>query len=121
MAMVFAFLFYNYSWMEVLLNSYFMLEGYIIWTLLEYLIHRFDFHHNMYATHLFKGADMHHCFPNLPESLSISVGSVNSKLAVFVAVLYFLAEPMEIALLLVGMLCGLLLYNIIHYNCHLGR
>ncbi len=47
MVLALGFLFYNYELMDILVNSYFTVLGYIWWALLEYLIHRFRLHHDM--------------------------------------------------------------------------
>ncbi len=94
--------------------------GFLMWTLGEYLTHRFDFHHNMFSSKKFKGSDIHHCFPTVPESLSISVGSVTPKLILIFGTLYFLLDTIELVQTIIGGISGIMFYNIFHYYTHYG-
>jgi 4-hydroxysphinganine ceramide fatty acyl 2-hydroxylase len=120
MVALIVFLGINYTFIEVLMTSHFTLLGFLVWSLIEYVIHKLDFHHNIFETKKFKGADLHHCFPTLPDTLSVSINSVTPKLLLFIVVFYFIIQPIEIALMLMGVVFGLLFYNIIHYNAHYG-
>jgi sterol desaturase/sphingolipid hydroxylase (fatty acid hydroxylase superfamily) len=118
MAVALGFLFYNYTLIDILKNFYFTIFGYIIWCFLEYIVHRYKLHHNMLKTRKINGGDMHHIFPNHPGALSI--GDVNPYLPILLSPLYFIITPVQLTLIFVGVISGLLFYNIIHYNCHLG-
>lgn len=117
---ILAYLVSCHSFEESLSSAHYMVIGYILYAFLEYLYHRFDLHQNMMVTKQFKAADLHHCFPNLPELLSITMGTVNPFLIFLAIPSYFLLEPVKIAMLMAGLILGVISYNFLHYMCHLG-
>jgi sterol desaturase/sphingolipid hydroxylase (fatty acid hydroxylase superfamily) len=99
--------------------------GLLLWTLLEYLLHRFVFH--------FTGADgrpprwqfhvhgVHHEFPGDRDRLVMPpAASVPAAILVFVGAR--LALPGAVALPLVaGVVTGYLAYDFLHWRAHAGR
>lgn len=97
--------------------------GIACWTLLEYLLHRFVFHHTprsprqMFLGYLFHG--VHHAFPEdrlrwtIPLVTSLPVAAVLTAAAV-------LAFGAAGALLMAGVLLGYLAYDLVHYAIHQG-
>ena len=94
--------------------------GFLMWTLGEYLTHRFDFHHNMFSSKKFKGSDIHHCFPTVPQSIALSVDEVALRLLAFFAISYIFFDLLQAIFMLLGILSGIILYNILHYCAHYG-
>jgi dihydroceramide fatty acyl 2-hydroxylase len=100
-----------------------VLSGLVCWSLIEYLLHRFVFHHTpstprqMFLGYLFHGA--HHAFPDdrlrwtvpLVTSLPVAAVLTTAALLVFGAA----GGP-----LMTGVLLGYLAYDLVHYAIHLG-
>jgi dihydroceramide fatty acyl 2-hydroxylase len=97
--------------------------GLASWTLIEYLLHRFVFHHTprsprqMFLGYLFHGA--HHAFPEdrarwtVPLITSLPVTAVLASLSFFA--LGAAGGPF-----MAGILLGYLAYDLIHYTIHQG-
>jgi sterol desaturase/sphingolipid hydroxylase (fatty acid hydroxylase superfamily) len=74
----------------------------------------------MLVTKQFKGSDLHHCFPTLPETIAVSVISVAPKIILVCGAFYFFMEPLELSLMVIGTIFGVLFYNLFHYYSHFG-
>ncbi|REJ83729.1 MAG: fatty acid hydroxylase [Bacteroidetes bacterium] len=100
----------------------FFMTGLVVWTLTEYLLHRFVFHwlppgkigERMHF--IFHG--VHHDYPNDSKRL-VMVPTVSIPLA---ALFYFLFRwligPQLVAPFFSGFLCGYLFYDMVHYAIH---
>jgi sterol desaturase/sphingolipid hydroxylase (fatty acid hydroxylase superfamily) len=96
--------------------------GLFVWTLAEYVMHRFIFHYEptsnfgKYMHFMMHG--VHHDYPNdskrlvLPPSMSIPLA------AAFFALYYVLLGPTYVYPFFAGFLVGYMLYDEIHYATH---
>lgn len=98
------------------------IAGLFIWTLTEYLLHRFAFHYEPksawgkrmhYLTH-----GVHHAYPNDTKRL-VMVPSVSIPLALlFYGLFYLLMGPYYVAPFFAGFIFGYICYDEIHYATH---
>jgi sterol desaturase/sphingolipid hydroxylase (fatty acid hydroxylase superfamily) len=103
------------------------LAGLFLWTLAEYAVHRFVFHHKPAGPaqerifFLFHG--IHHAQPQVKTRLVLPFG-VSIPLAVIFFVLFYLVlavllrSPQWVAPLMSGFLIGYLVYDLTHYATH---
>ena len=121
---VFFFLYRSFFVFEVpVLNVilYFII-GLFIWTLTEYLLHRFIFHFPAKSKFgkrihfIFHG--VHHDYPNDTKRL-VMPPSVSVPLAViFYILFYYVFGPVDVSSFYAGFIVGYLFYDITHYAIH---
>ncbi len=112
------------SWLQILVG---MLLGVFIWTLTEYLVHRFVFHHHAQTPGLqkifFMFHGVHHYQPQCKTRL-VMPPAVSIPMAVlFYGIFYmvvgrFLGAPSWVPELFAGFILGYLVYDMIHYATH---
>jgi sterol desaturase/sphingolipid hydroxylase (fatty acid hydroxylase superfamily) len=101
------------------------LGGLLIWTLLEYVIHKVGFHHptrspGWLAVQASHGS--HHEDPTDPLRIVAQLTtSLPVALLVFAALCLAFWDPKPAALVMVGVMIGYLAYEVIHFRIHLGR
>jgi sterol desaturase/sphingolipid hydroxylase (fatty acid hydroxylase superfamily) len=101
--------------------------GLLVWTITEYLLHRFVFHYHPKTTvgkrvfWIFHG--VHHDYPNdkmrlvMPPSVSLPLGTVFFFL--FRWIFSYTAQPLEhLYAFFPGFLTGYLIYDMTHYALH---
>ena len=96
--------------------------GLVIWTLTEYVLHRFVFHYNAKSKFgkrlhfMFHG--VHHDYPNdskrlvMPPSVSIPLATL------FFLLFYYLLGEIMVYPFFIGFIGGYLFYDITHYAIH---
>lgn len=95
--------------------------GFIFWTLLEYILHRFAFHYNAKTNFgkrvifLFHG--IHHDSPTDATRLVMPL-SVSAPLAFIVASIFYVFIGKHAFAAFAGLGLGYLLYDGIHFACH---
>ena len=97
------------------------LVGWLIWTLLEYVIHRFVFHYQPKsrlgkALH-FVVHGVHHDYPNDASRL-VMPPVVSLPLAVFFYVLFVLVFGRFFSPIMAGLTSGYIFYDSLHYATH---
>lgn len=100
----------------------FLLGGIFIWTLTEYMLHRFVFHYvpkSQFGQRIhFLTHGVHHDYPNDSKRL-VMPPSVSIPLAlVFYGLFRFLAGPSFVLPFFAGFLFGYICYDEIHYATH---
>lgn len=110
---------YHVAWYEIL--GLFSL-GVVVWTLAEYVLHRFIFHLKPKSKFgerihfLFHG--VHHDYPNDSKRL-VMVPSISIPLAlVFYGLFYLILGKALVAPFFVGFVIGYLAYDMTHYAVH---
>ncbi len=104
-----------------------LLIGLFLWTLAEYTLHRFLFHHKPTSPRqeriffLFHG--VHHAQPQVKTRLVMPLPVSIPMAALFYGVYYFivgvlLGAPGWVAPLMAGFLIGYLIYDLTHYATH---
>ena len=98
------------------------LSGLFVWTLTEYLLHRFVFHYepsSQWGKRLhFLTHGVHHDYPNDSKRL-VMPPSVSIPLALlFFVVFYAAAGPLAVAPFFAGFIFGYICYDEIHYATH---
>jgi 4-hydroxysphinganine ceramide fatty acyl 2-hydroxylase len=97
------------------------LSGLVLWTLFEYLMHRFIFHfypNGPFQTRLqFTMHGVHHQYPNDKDRLVMPV-SVSIPIAVLMYLLFHSVLAEDAFGFFSGFLCGYLAYDMIHYSIH---
>lgn len=98
------------------------LTGILLWTFLEYVLHRWLFHHQPKSDTLkvffFLTHGYHHEFPDDPMRL-VAPPLMYWSLATFFAAVFFLVfGPVWWAPLYAGMIGGYLFYDSVHYYVH---
>ncbi len=121
---IFFFLYRTVAVLELELSSIILLFilGLFIWTLTEYLLHRFVFHFNAKSEFgkkihfMFHG--VHHDYPNdsrrlvMPPAVSIPLALL------FYFLFYFILGEDKLGAFFAGFLTGYLFYDITHYAIH---
>ena len=107
--------------LSVLLIVALFLVGWLIWTLLEYVIHRFLFHYQPKSRpgkvlH-FVVHGVHHDYPNDASRL-VMPPVVSLPLAVFFYVLFALVFGRFFSPIIAGLISGYLFYDSLHYATH---
>lgn len=104
--------------------SIFMLEfifGILLWTLLEYLIHRFIFHYDGKNNHIKKFSSLvhgtHHAYPNDFTRL-VSPPLILIPFLALLSISYFLIFGKHFLSIFTGTFLGYLFYDFIHYSLH---
>jgi sterol desaturase/sphingolipid hydroxylase (fatty acid hydroxylase superfamily) len=96
----------------------FVVGGGLLWTLVEYLIHRFVLHGT--ATHVASLHDQHHAWPRAPMGTPTWLGAAAIAAIVFVSA--SLGAPFEVTLSLAGgLMAGFLWHGLVHRAIHHGR
>ncbi|XP_061577143.1 fatty acid 2-hydroxylase [Cololabis saira] len=104
----------------------FFMLGWILWSFIEYCIHRFVFHmkppaHNYYLIMLhFLLHGQHHKSPFDGSRLVFPPGIAAIVVGVFYAVLRNMLPEILAASVFAGGLCGYVVYDMIHYYLHYG-
>jgi len=104
--------------------------GWFVWTLVEYLMHRFFFHHHPKTENLkrvfFLVHGVHHAQPLcrtrlvMPPAISIPLG--DTFYAVFHLVFdVVLGRPLWLAPVFGGFVVGYIVYDMMHYSLHHAR
>ncbi|XP_077568261.1 fatty acid 2-hydroxylase-like [Stigmatopora nigra] len=116
----FSFMVHKYSF------PLFFMMGWLLWSFLEYCIHRFVFHmkppaHNYYLITLhFLLHGQHHKSPFDGSRLVFPPGLASFVVGTFYAILNCLLPEMVSLSMFVGGLCGYVVYDMIHYYLHYG-
>jgi len=110
------------SHLDVLSVIGFYIGGIIVWTLLEYVLHRFVFHAHfpgkLGARISFIVHGVHHDYPKDSKRL-VMVPSISIPLAViFYTLFYLLLGPVYSSPAFAGLLTGYLIYDMTHYAIH---
>ena len=109
------------GWMFVVLP----LAGLLLWTLLEYVIHKVGFHHPTQSPRwlaLQASHGDHHEVPSDPLRIVAQLTtSLPVALVVYAALSLAFWDPIPAALVMVGVMIGYLAYEVIHFRIHLGR
>jgi 4-hydroxysphinganine ceramide fatty acyl 2-hydroxylase len=97
------------------------LLGILLWTLLEYLIHRYIFHYEP-KSHLGKRLHyivhgVHHDYPNDARRL-VMPPSISVPLAVLFYILFFLIFGRLAPSVFAGLVFGYVCYDMLHYATH---
>jgi sterol desaturase/sphingolipid hydroxylase (fatty acid hydroxylase superfamily) len=91
-----------------------VLASFVVWTLLEYLVHRFVFHRHSLAGRLH---ELHHAHPNDPDSERSSLST--PLLALPIGSLLIAATGVEDgSAIFAGLLLGYLIFITVHYAVH---
>ena len=95
--------------------------GWLIWTLLEYVIHRFVFHYEP-KSRLGKGLHfvvhgVHHDYPNDARRL-VMPPIVSVPLAVFFYLLFAFIFGRFVSPIMAGLISGYIFYDSLHYAAH---
>lgn len=99
---------------HIIRDSILMTSGLILWTLLEYILHRFVLHH----VEPFKAIhEKHHDSPSALIATSTYVGALSILLTVFLPFLFVFGIIPAISLTS-GVVLGYFVYGIWHYGCH---
>lgn len=109
---------HHVSWFGLLLS---LLTGYMAWTFVEYLIHRFIFHwessHPAIKLMRFIIHDVHHAYPrDVPRSITPLILSL--PIAVILYVVFKLLLGTYVDGIFAGLLMGYVLYSVIHDSTH---
>jgi 4-hydroxysphinganine ceramide fatty acyl 2-hydroxylase len=107
--------------MSILAVAAFFVIGVFLWTLLEYVIHRWCFHYEpktQWGRQLhFIVHGVHHDYPNDASRL-VMPPSVSVPLAIFFYLVFVLIFGRSSAAVWAGLICGYLGYDMIHYATH---
>jgi sterol desaturase/sphingolipid hydroxylase (fatty acid hydroxylase superfamily) len=112
------------SWLQIPVA---MLIGLLIWTLTEYVVHRFVFHFHAKSPELqkifFMFHGVHHYQPQCKTRLVMPPVVSIPLAAVFYGIFYLLVDrllgaPSWVAPLFAGFILGYLVYDMIHYATH---
>jgi sterol desaturase/sphingolipid hydroxylase (fatty acid hydroxylase superfamily) len=108
--------------LSILYTVGFYIAGVFIWTLTEYVLHRFVFHAHfpgkLGARISFIVHGVHHDYPKDSKRL-VMVPTISIPLAViFYALFYWIFGPVYCAPSFAGLLTGYLIYDMTHYAIH---
>jgi sterol desaturase/sphingolipid hydroxylase (fatty acid hydroxylase superfamily) len=108
------------TWKETLLL---FVTGFLSWTLIEYLLHRFPFHGRIKskALNLFLSGQhlFHHKYPNHPDYVVAPMAMAVPLYLLFLGVFRLLSGDAIPALILgAGLSVGYLIYEWLHYSAH---
>ena len=112
---------FSYGRLSILPIAEFFALGLIVWTLLEYIIHRYAFHYEP-TTRIGKQFHfivhgVHHDYPNDAKRL-VMPPAVSVPLAVFFYVLFFFLFGNSAPAIWAGFAGGYVCYDSIHYAIH---
>lgn len=111
-------IFKHHSLLEIKQDILFLIVGLVSWTVVEYYFHRFPLHQRIKSFDDFRGHLIHHAFPNLDKKVAVSIVDLTYKLSIVAFALSYLISYLQIALLLLGFLITITLYEWMHYCCH---
>jgi len=107
--------------LSILLVAGLVLLGVLAWTLFEYIMHRYAFHHepkSRWGKRLhFIVHGVHHDYPNDAKRL-VMPPSVSVPIAVLLYVFFMAVFGRFSSALFAGFVCGYLCYDMIHYATH---
>lgn len=101
-----------------------LIAGLLVWTLTEYVFHRFLFHFKPTSgfgkklVYLFHG--VHHDFPQEADRLVMPPTS-SLPIAAFMFLLHYATAGWAALPVYTGFLCGYLYYEFVHYSVHFKR
>lgn len=121
---VFLYLSIGYFGYSVVWTAGMWVSGLLLWTLVEYLLHRFVFHFHPSSDlgkriH-FLAHGIHHDYPNDSKRL-VMPPAMGVVIAIPIFSLMYLAVGTLAFAMMAGLLCGYLVYDMLHYATHHAR
>ncbi len=105
-----------------LLTLAFLPLGWVTWDILEYWIHRKFFHWEGSGPFTRKLHDIvhgyHHKYPDDPQRLVMPLGASIPLAVVIAGLLYLVGKPAATIPYFVGIVCGYLWYDFVHWSTH---
>jgi sterol desaturase/sphingolipid hydroxylase (fatty acid hydroxylase superfamily) len=108
--------------LPVLTISWYIVIGIFIWTVTEYLLHRFLFHFTPKTdlgkrmSFIFHG--VHHDFPNDTKRLVMPPSASIPLAVIFFVIFYFIFGETNVDPFFAGFIAGYLFYDLSHYAIH---